>query len=112
MIDEVAAGDVVRCADHAIIEVVERGGNIGLLFEFRQPLGELPLQLAESLDELSGWVDGWQTSREACVIAGTVPVSIGFAAVEEAASAFVAAHGGAWFFKNVYDEEGRPLDWW
>lgn len=28
MIDEVAAGDVVRCADHAIIEVVERGGNI------------------------------------------------------------------------------------
>lgn len=112
MIDEVAAGDVVRCSDDTIVEVVERGGNVGLLFEFRQPLGELPQRLAESLDDLNGWVDGWQTSNETSVIAGTVPVSIGFTAIERVASAFAAAHSGVWFFKNVYDDDGRALDWW
>jgi hypothetical protein len=42
----------------------------------------------------------------------TVPVTAGFAAVEEAEGTWAAANDSVWYFGKVYDEHDRPLSWW
>lgn len=112
MIDGCAAGDVVRVDGNRITSVRARGGNVGLLFEFERQLGDLPQLLAEVLDVLTGWVDGWQGSGRVAVFAATVPVEVGFDRIEDEAASFADRHGGSWFYKNVYDATGGPLGWW
>jgi RsiW-degrading membrane proteinase PrsW (M82 family) len=44
----------------------------------------------------------------------TVPVSVGFARIEELLYGFVASNPGVeWYFANVYADDGvTPLGWW
>lgn len=112
MIDDVAAGDSVHLSGSKISEIVERSGNVGVLFEFDRLLGDLPQLLAEHLDGIGGWVDGWQAGASACVITATIPLGLGFGAIESSCGAAAQTLAGQWFFKNVYGTDGAPLGWW
>jgi hypothetical protein len=61
-----------------------------------------------AVDELRGLVE-MPSDRRFVVI--TLPVSAGFAAVENTVSSWAAEHECAWEFGNVYDDNGDVLDW-
>jgi hypothetical protein len=46
-------------------------------------------------------------------LAYTIPIQVGFSAIEQVFQDFVAAKSGAiWEYGNVYQEDGTPIGWW
>lgn len=110
-VEGVAAGDIIRVtnAKTGTFEVVRRGGNLAVKV-FREPeIRSVLAWLEPRFAELSARIDGH--IERAFVL--TIPVRTGFTAVEAAMSAASAEFSGLeWYYGNVYDEEGRPLNWW
>ena len=98
----IAAGDRVRIQGGQF-EVIERSGNLAI-----QVFGASSNEVAglrESVARISGSLDG-QDSKAAVF---TVPVTAGFAAIEE----LFKKSGVEWYYGNVYADDGvTPLGWW
>lgn len=103
-----AAGDTVTVGEGGAPRVVRRGGNVALHLYGPHEVADLLTPEVER--QLLGTMDG----RARNLTVYTVPVSMGFAAIESMLSRFVKAHPEAeWFFANVYDDDGTtPLLWW
>lgn len=116
---EVAAGDVVRLTNHDTgeFEIVVRGGNVCVQFylgesgiDDAEATMRVAMTLARDIEPLGGSMDA-QTPG---LIAFTIPVNVGFPAIERVFAAAVERHPGAeWQYSNVYDPAtGDPLGWW
>ena len=110
-VEGIAAGDVVRITDRelGLFEVVERGGNVSLKWSTPDSIAGVLDQANAILSELSASFDG--AIEHAAV--WTVPVAAGFSAIEERMERVVALRdGSSWWYGNVYDDKGAPLNWW
>ena len=116
---EVAAGDVIRVTNHDTgeFEIVVRGGNVCVQFymgesdfDDAEATMKAAKAIARDIEPLGGSMDA-QTPG---LIAFTVPVDVGFPAIERVFAAAAARHPGAeWQYSNVYDPAtGDPLEWW
>lgn len=116
---EVAAGDVVRILNNetGAFQVVTRGGNVCVQFylgtteaDDAKKTREAAEAIALKIRPLGGRMDGHTPG----LISFTVPVDVGFPAIEKVFAAAVARYAGSqWQFSNVYDPiTGDPLGWW
>ncbi|HRK47244.1 MAG TPA: DUF4265 domain-containing protein [Nocardioides sp.] len=116
---DVATGDVIRVTNHDTgeFEIVERGGNVCVQFylgesetDDAEATMRVAKQLARELETLGGTMDAQTPGLIAC----TIPVDVGFPAIERVLAAAVEGHPGAeWQYSNVYDPAtGDPLGWW
>jgi hypothetical protein len=109
MVEGIAAGDVIRLDNDDSFTVVHRGGNVAVHVYYR-PVEEDVDDLRPEIESLGGWLDG---ADDRGVRAFTIPMDVGFPAIEAVLRSFLERHPKAeWGYGNVYDEEGRPLNWW
>ncbi len=106
-----AQDDLVEVAADGSFKVVERGGNIAAHVYARQAISEADLEeLRREFRTVGGQVE-WPSNRRFVVV--TLDVKAGFSVVERLLDEFVRTHGDTeWFFGNVYDSDGLPLNWW
>jgi hypothetical protein len=106
-----AAGDRVLVGADGTFRIVERGGNVAAHVYSRNAMPETdPETLRDSFASCGGLVE-WPSSRRFAVV--TVSVEAGFPTIEQLMSDFVAnCDDFEWFFGNVHDAEGQPLNWW
>ena len=103
-----ARGDLIEYDDLSkAFVVLERGGNLAVHVYGAHSIAERAL---DEVAQLGGSLDG----RAPNLTVFTVPVSVGFAAVEKLFNDLAAAYEGIeWYFGNVYAEDGvTPLGWW
>lgn len=116
---KVAAGDVIRVTNHDTgeFEIVARGGNVCVQFylggsdvDDAEATKNAALEIARDIEPLGGSMDA-QTPG---LIAFTIPVDVGFPAIEGVFAAAAERYTGAeWQYSNVYDPAtGHPLGWW
>jgi hypothetical protein len=116
---KVAAGDVIRVTnqDTGEFEIVARGGNVCVQFymgasdvDDAEATMRAAKTIARDIEPLGGSMDA-QTPG---LIAFTLPVDVGFPAIESVFAAAAERHSGAeWQYSNVYDPAtGDPLGWW
>lgn len=105
-----AAGDTFELNSNGQFTVVKRGGNLAVRVFSERPIRSIVQPLVEQVERgLGGRVDG--ELRNAIVF--TVPVSATFPEIERTFDRFAAqSNGVVWEFGNVYDEQGKPLNWW
>jgi hypothetical protein len=112
LVQGIGAGDEFRLVgDDGEFEVTRRGGNLAVQLFSREPVAPFRQELATQVQRLGGTLDGGVERG----LAFTVPVSIGFPAVESLFNSWVAGHPGwEWYFGNVYDPADgvTPLGWW
>ncbi|RUL87905.1 DUF4265 domain-containing protein [Tautonia sociabilis] len=112
LVQGIAAGDEFRMlGDDGAFEVIRRGGNLAVQLFALEPVAPYQEELVARVARLGGTLDG--AIERGLVF--TVPVSVGFAAVEELFEGWVAEHEGwEWLFGNVYDPADgvTPLGWW
>lgn len=112
LVQGIAAGDEFRMVDgDGAFEVIRRGGNLSIQVFSKEPVAPFRAELVERVGQLGGSLDG-AIDRG---LVFTVPVSVGFRAVEAVFNEWVAEHPGwEWYFGNVYDpvDGVTPLGWW
>jgi hypothetical protein len=90
-------------------EVVSRGGNVAIEVFSTGDVAPLVAWLTPRLKPTGGRLDG-HIQRAAV---WTVPVAAGFEVLEALFKEACRGNRGAtWYFSNVYDDVGRPLNWW
>ena len=116
---EVAAGDMIRVLDRdkGTFVIISRGGNVCVQFylgprdaDDAQTTTMVAESIAFELESLGGTMD----AKTSGLIAFTIPVDVGFPAIEKVFAAAADRHPGAqWQYSNVYDPTtGAPLGWW
>lgn len=105
-----AAADVVDVAAGGDFSVRRRGGNVGVVSYPRS--GQDASSLFDELRTGVGSLGNVEVDPAGRWIVVTLPVSVGFDRNEAVFNDWQAATGADWSYVNVYDEEGRPLDWW
>jgi hypothetical protein len=104
----IAANDVVRITPGASYEIVERGRNLAVQVYGNHDAVD---EVTKDVWELGGSLDG----RADNLTVYTIPLTAGFAKVEQVFNDLVARHPDVeWYFGNVYDNEDgvTPLGWW
>jgi Domain of unknown function (DUF4265) len=105
-----AAGDRVRVFADGRFEIVTRGGNVCLAIYPRTPPGDDAVAvLHEAFGKLTGLVEAPVDQR---FIVATVPVRVGFPAIEAVVVEWTSRNNAEWYYGNVYDEDDRPIGWW
>ena len=105
-----AAADRIRVSADGHFEVVARGGNIALMIFPRTRFTESnATALRASFAALGGTTEMAPDGRFVIV---TVPANAGFPVIEGVATLWADANDADWYYGNVYDEDGRPLNWW
>jgi hypothetical protein len=112
-VDGIAGGDVIELdvAQLSGYRVVSRGGNLAVvvIFTSEEQRCQAETQLGASVRHLRGACDGGPPR----VLVFTIPVTSGFASVEEVFGALTQGFPGAvWYFGNVYAADRQPLNWW
>lgn len=116
---EVAAGDVIRVrnGETGEFEIVTRGGNVCVQVylgasdaDNAEATAKIAKAILHEIEPLGGWMDG----QTPALIAFTMPVAVGFPAIERVFAAAADRYPGAqWQYSNVYDPvTGAPLGWW
>ena len=113
----VASGDVVRVSepDTGKFEIVKRGGNVCVQFYLSEADdADATSRVAKGLEALLRPLGGRVDATTAGLVSCTVPVSVGFPAIEQVfRRATDQATGAQWQYANVYDSDsGEPLGWW
>jgi hypothetical protein len=106
-----AAGDIFELTSDGKPNVLKRGGNICVQIFHSKKQSQFEPSLTRQLEQLGGRLDG-RASRE---VVYTIPVSVGFVAVEEVLRELVSNFPRVeWFYGNVYDPDDgvTPLNWW
>jgi hypothetical protein len=89
--------------------VRRRGGNLSVKLLREAGIGPVLESLEPELALLRARVDG--NIERAAVL--TIPISSGFRSIEAVMSRLSAEFPGLeWYFGNVYDPAGKPLNWW
>jgi hypothetical protein len=107
----VARGDVVRVDPQLLagFEVRERSGFIAVSVFLPQGLDASTSWLESSVRGLGGIPEGGPEN----VAVFSVPVSVGFPAIEKVFTEFSSVRGGVeWAFSNVYGQRGEVLECW
>jgi len=106
-----AEGDLLAVDEQGAFEVRQRGGNVSVVsYAQRGETNEPHLSaLRHLLAPLQGKVECAPDGRW---VVATVPVSVGFPAIEGAMKDWSAKSGRGWSFGNVYNENDEPLNWW
>lgn len=106
-----AAGDIFRISGKKRFEVVRRGGNVSIqIFHREEPHGFVEVA-SPMIFSLGGRLDG----RSEKQVVYTIPVSVGFSAMESTLNALKSRYPSVnWYYGNVYDENDgvTPLNWW
>ena len=106
-----AAGDVLDVHPDGTFDVARRGGSVAIHVTGRLDQSVVD-RLRDEFAPLGATVEAPQDLRFAVV---TVQVTHGFPAIERATERAIetATRGTVeWHFGNVYDEQGKPLNWW
>jgi hypothetical protein len=112
-----AAGDLLDVeADHSF-QVVERGRNVAVHVGAPASDRAALARLRSQLEQLGGWCDGvgWTRDRTNSLSVFTIPVRVGFPAIESALNDYQRdVPGREWYYVNVYDpaDDTTPLNWW
>jgi hypothetical protein len=105
-----AAGDRIQVSEDGTFEVLNRGGNLCLIVLPATPPAAADIAaLSTEFQGLGGIVES-PPSRRFIVV--TVPATAGFPVVEATVTSWTTDYGGEWEYGNVYDDDGRTLDWW
>lgn len=105
-----AAADRIRVSADGSFEVVARGGNIALMiFPKANFIESNATALRASFAAMGGITE---TAPDGRFLIVTVPANAGFSAIERVAKRWADANDADWHYGNVYDEDGRPLNWW
>jgi hypothetical protein len=107
----VARGDVVRVDAQLLagFEVHERSGFIAVSVFLPKGVGASTSSLESSVRGLGGIPEGGPEN----VAVFSVPVSVGFSAIEKVFAEFSAAQSGVeWAFSNVYGHRGEVMECW
>lgn len=105
----IAAGDEFEFLEDGTYTVTSRAGNIAVRVLSKQSLRELAAALTAQVESLGGRLDGYIDRG----LAYTIPLAVGFAAVERILNSFVLENPATvWEYGNVYGEDGSPLNWW
>ena len=105
----VAAGDEIELADSGEYKVVARAGNLAIRVFSSRPFDGCQNQLNSAVKALGGRLDG-SVERG---LAYTIPIGVGFSAIERVFNEFVLAQPDCeWEFGNVYAEDGSQIGWW
>jgi hypothetical protein len=112
LVQGIAAGDEFRLksSDGGFV-VTRRSGNLAVQVFSAERVAPLKANLTERVERLGGTLDG-AIDRG---LTFTVPMSVGFPAIEAVFNHWVAEHPGwEWYFGNVYDPADgvTPLGWW
>jgi hypothetical protein len=110
-----AAGDEVRVGADGSFVVTHYGGNLGIQVVAPSDGSVWFEHLIGRVEALGGYLDGGSDSPAGAVRVFTVPVTAGFAQVEETFNGFSSQHPNAtWAYTNVYDpaDATTPLGWW
>ena len=112
---EVAAGDIIRMTNHdrGEFEIVVRGGNVCIQFYLPESdindvaaARRVAAEIARDIEPLGGSMDG----HTAGLIAFTIPVGVGFPAIESVFANADERHPGRVAYSNLYDSAtGHPL---
>ncbi|BFU46699.1 DUF4265 domain-containing protein [Krasilnikovia sp. MM14-A1004] len=111
LVDGCAAGDVVHVQADGSFQVQHHGGNVAIQAFTPEAFTTTDVErLTEVINSLGGVAEA-PAHRRFLVV--TVPVRVGFAAIEAAMTGWQAATPQAeWSFGNVYGVDGAPLNWW
>lgn len=107
----VAADDVIARRADGRFDVLRRGKNLCVQIFSSGDLTVVEKVATQNLARLGGRLGG----KHPRVLVYTVPVAVGFAAVEAVLNALVKQFPNAqWYFGNVYDPDDgvTPLNWW
>jgi hypothetical protein len=116
---QLAAGDTVKITDEeaGTFEIVARGGNVAVHFYLAEDEADsvdateaIANKIRPNIEALGGVKDG----QTAGLVVYTIPISVGFAAIEKVfEDAVVQFPGAQWQYTNVYDPKtGEPVRWW
>ena len=111
LVEGIAANDVIRLVDHTLgtFEVVERGHNVAVKVASSSEISNTLAEIERVLAPLGARRDG--AISKAAV--WTIPVTPGFEAIEAAMTEIMRIiPESEWWYGNVYDESGNPLNWW
>ncbi|MBX3442483.1 MAG: DUF4265 domain-containing protein [Planctomyces sp.] len=112
LVQGIAAGDEFRLTDDTgAFEVTRRSGNLAVQVFANEPVAPYVAELAACISRLGGSLDG-KIERG---LTFSIPVAIGFAAVEDFFTRWADGHEGwEWYYGNVYDPADgiTPLLWW
>lgn len=103
----VAAADLIQIDEGGNVTVLSRGGNVAVQLFGEHEWGD---ELASELAPYGARID----ARAPRLTVLTVPVRVGFPAVESALAEWSGRHPAAeWYYGNVYAADGMtPLNWW
>jgi hypothetical protein len=110
-VEGIAAGDIIRIVDETMgsFVVVRRGGNLAVKILRDGPIQQVTDRALHEVERLGGTLDG-SIERGAVF---TIPASAGLATVEGIFNALANSFTGVvWWFGNVHDEDGKPLNSW
>lgn len=116
LVEGLAAGDEFAVSKDEPLgyRILKRSGNFCVWFFFakedsnRGPDGD---QVRQRVEGIGGWCDGGMRY----VLVFTIPLAVGFPAIESLFHQLVTEYEGAtWFYGNVYDpvDGTTPLRWW
>jgi hypothetical protein len=112
LVQGIAAGDTFTLVgSDGAFKVTNRSGNLAVQIFSDASVAQYAAELAAQFARIDGVLDG-EVDRG---LVFTVPVSVGFPAIEAVVNAWVAKHPGwEWFYGNVYDPtDGTTLlGWW
>lgn len=112
LVQGIAAGDEFRfTGGNGAFEVLSRGGNVAVQVYAHAGVATFARELEDSVRAIGGVLDGVVTKG----MVFTIPVGVGFEAIEPLFDKFVADRPGVqWMYGNVYaDARGQaPLNWW
>ncbi len=109
-IQGLAAGDTITYnADAKDYTLVKRSGHLAIRVFCRGDTEKLAESLGPELEKLGGELD---TENERMIIF-SAHVSLGFQKIEDILNDHVGEDSDSiWLYGNVYDGEGKPLNWW
>lgn len=104
----IAAGDEIEVGEDGHYSVTARGGNVAVRVFCTRSIGDAH-HLTAAVEKLTGRLDGSVDKG----LAYTVPVGVGFTAIERVFNEFIAIHPDCvWEYGNVYAEDGSAIGWW
>lgn len=113
----VASGDEIELspAERTGYRVVRRSGNISVQVFLYRCNDDDRRGITKLVEHVGGWLDGGHDSPSGHLLVFTIPLSVGFEAIEAAMERVKAEFGvEKWMYGNVYDTRDgvTPLNWW
>ncbi len=103
-----AAGDELEVDEEGRYEVVARGGNLSVRLLCGSGVADMEPSWTEQIERIGGRLDGQVRAG----LAYTIPLSAGRDVIGRIfAKAKQENPGALWEYGNVYDEDGKLMEW-